>query len=101
MGSLSLLSFSVVVRAAVGPPRGIGAQLVLDQRHQLPERIVEVLVDDDVRELGLRGDLLPGDLETPLDLIGVVGRAAQQALAQRLVRGRRDEHLDRLLAGSP
>ena len=47
-------------------------------------------------ELRLRGELLLGDPQAPLDLLGAVCAAADQAGAQRVERGRRDEHLQRL-----
>ena len=53
-----------------------------------------------------RAELLLGDAQTPLDLLAVVGAAPDQAGAQCLRGGRRDEHLHRLgqrgahLAGS-
>ena len=61
-----------------------------------PHGVLEPVVDHDVRELVLRGELLLGGAQALLDLHGVVGAAADQPRAQRLARRRRDEDLDRV-----
>src|ERR1700733_6630686 len=71
-------------------------ELARNDARELLQRLFEAVVDDDVAELRLGGELLLGDLQAPLDLLGVVGAAADQPRAQRLERRRSDEHLHRL-----
>ena len=66
-------------------------------RSSAVHRLLQAVVDDDVVELVLRAASSScGDLQAALDLLGVVGAAARQAVAQRLGDGGRDEDLDRL-----
>ena len=60
------------------------------------QRVLEPVVDDHVRELRLGRELLRGDAQPALDLLWIVGSPPDQPCAQRVERGRRDEHLDRL-----
>ena len=76
--------------------RALQPRLGAHDRGELVEGVLEPVVDDHVAELRLRRELLFGDLQAALDLLLVVGAAADQARAQRLERGRRDEHLHRL-----
>ena len=62
---------------------------------------LEVVVDDAVVEVALRGQLLLGDLQPRVDRLGGVGAARLEALAQDRRVGRRDEDLDRLAASPP
>src|ERR1700680_721791 len=71
-------------------------KLARDDRRELLERVFQAVVDNHVGELGLRGELPLGYLQTALDLLRVVGSAPDQASAQRVQRGRRDEDLDRI-----
>src|SRR6476660_7544896 len=55
--------------------------------------VLEAIVDHDVAELVLRGELGLGHTQARGDLVLVVGAAADQTRAQRVERRRRDEDL--------
>src|SRR2546429_2225573 len=63
---------------------------------QLVGRLLQPVVDDDVRELRLCLELALGRPQALVDLLGGVCAAADQPSAQRVQRRRRDEHGDRL-----
>jgi hypothetical protein len=60
-----------VARAAASRPRL--RDRVADDRGELLDRVLEAVVDDDVRELVLRRELALGRPQPRLDLRGLVG----------------------------
>src|SRR5579875_30852 len=76
------------------PPRSGLTKLGAYDRHELVGRPVEPVVYDHMLELRLGGQFRRRGREPSLHLIGGVGAAGEQTLAQGLSGGRRDEDLD-------
>src|SRR4051794_15234420 len=72
------------------------ARRLPDDRRECVDGLLEAVVDDDARELVLRRELALGGAQARLDLLRLVGSAADQARAKRFERRRRDEDLDGL-----
>src|SRR5213594_2308118 len=81
-------------------PAHAGALGVHD-RHQAGDRLLEVVVHHQVVVFAILAQLARGVAEPPLDHLGRVGAAPEQALPERLDRGRVDEHRDRIAARAP
>src|SRR6476661_6441710 len=79
-----------------GAPRSRSTQRAADDLFKRLDRVLEPVVDDDVRELALGLELLAGGVEPRLDLVGVVGPAADEARPEGVLRRGRDEDPDGL-----
>ncbi len=56
-------------------------ELARDNRDEALQGVLEAIVDDDVSELGLGLELVLGDAQAALDLLGVVGAAPDETRA--------------------